>query len=156
MVVAIFVFSSLWIGLAGGLLHLHSFFASFVFAWYWGSVEGLAFNRLVPSLIGALVGVGLSWLLVYLSAQYGTPGLITAVALIALAVLCLVMQWFTSVINMSAMLFLALLSAAQFAGRTNYLDMAEIIVAGGLFMAAIVYIAQRVMGLLAQRENKAA
>jgi hypothetical protein len=155
MVVAIFGFSSLWIGLAGGLLHLHSFFASFVFAWYWGSVERLAFSRLVPSLLGSLAGVLLSWLLVYLSAHYGTPGLTVAVVLIALAVLCLVMQWFASVINMSAMLFLALLSAAQFAGRTNYLDMAGTIIAGGLFMALIVYIVQRVMALLAQRKNKA-
>lgn len=144
MVVAIFVLSSLWIGLGGKFLHLHSFFASFVFAWYWGAVERMAFNRWLPSVLGALAGVVLSWQLAYLSAHYGTPGLLIAVLLIAVAVFFLVMQWLSSVLNMSAMLFLALLSAPQFAG-VDYVDMAATIVAGAVFMAAVLFVIQRVM-----------
>ena len=144
LVVAIFVFSSLWIGLGGRVLHLHSFFASFVFAWYWGSVEKAAFNRLPSSILGALLGVFLSWLLAYLSAHYGTAGLLVGVLAIAVSVFCLVMQYLASVVNMSAMLFMALLSAPQFTGTLNYLDMAATIVAGALFMAGVLYAGQRI------------
>lgn len=144
MVVAIFVFSSIWIGLGGHFLHLHSFFASFLFAWYWGAVGQLSFKRWPACLMGSLLGLGASWQLAYLTAHYGAAGTGAGVLVIALLVLCLVMQWFTSVVNMSAMLFMAVLAAPQFAGA-DYPELAGAIIGGAVFIGGIVFVALRLI-----------
>lgn len=144
MLVAIFALSAIWVAFGGAVLHLRSFFASFVFAWYWGVMDKVAFDRLPAALLGALVGVVLAWQLSWLSAHYGTHGLVAGVAIIALAVFIQLMNWVPMAVNLCGMLFLAILTAPQFAG-TDFLDVGATILAGGLYMAAVVYVARRVM-----------
>ncbi len=155
MVVAIFGFSSIWIGLGGHFLHLHSFFASFLFAWYWGAAERLDFKRWLPSLLGSLAGIAASWQLAYLTAHYGGAGTGIGVAVIALLVLCLVMQWFTSVVNMSAMLFMAVLAAPQFASA-NYLELAGAAAGGALFIGAVAFAALQIIAFFSKAKPQAA
>jgi hypothetical protein len=143
MVVAIFVLSSLWVFLGGYFLHLHSFFAGFVFLWYWGVVEKAAFDRLPASLLGALTGVALSWQLSYLAAHYATAGLAAGVGIIAVAVFIQVMNWAPVAVNLCAMLFLAVLTAPQFMGHADYLDAGATIVAGAVYAAVLIYAAKR-------------
>jgi hypothetical protein len=145
MLVAIFALSSLWVFVGGHFLHLHSFFASFVFLWYWGVVEKAEFNRLPASILGALTGVALSWQLSYLSAHYATAGLAAGVAVIAVAVFIQLMNWVPIAVNLCAMLFLAILTAPQFMGGVNYADVAATTLVGAVYGAAVIYAARRVV-----------
>ncbi|MEY2927584.1 MAG: hypothetical protein RL367_2061, partial [Pseudomonadota bacterium] len=61
-----------WIVLGANLLHVSSFFASFLFLWFWAAIEKADFKRWLPTLIGALVGVALAWGPRILSEQMGT------------------------------------------------------------------------------------
>lgn len=152
MVVAIFALSSLWVGIGGGILHLHSFFASFVFLWYWGVMDRMALARLPANLLGALVGVALAWQLAYLSAHYGTQGLAAGVAIIAVAVFIQFMNWAPFAVNLCGMLFLAILTAPQFMGHPDFIDVGETIVAGALYAAVLVFVGTGVMNIMAKRK----
>jgi hypothetical protein len=140
--VGIFGLSALWVGI-GTLLHLHSFFASFVFLWYWGVTDRLALNKLAPALLGALLGVALSWQLSYFAAHLGAEGLAIGVGIIALAVFIQLMNWVPIMVNLCAMLFLAFLTAPQFAG-TNYVDVALTIIASAVYVSVLVVVGTRV------------
>jgi hypothetical protein len=142
MVVAVLGVAVIWVALGGYLLHLHSFFASFIFVWYWCSVERQAFNRWVPSLAGSLVGLAGAWQLAYLTAHYGAAGTGIAVLVIALLLLCLIMQWLTAVVNMPAMLFLTVFSAPQFASA-DYVELAGAITGGAVFIAVVTFVTSR-------------
>jgi hypothetical protein len=143
MLAGIFAASALWVVL-GGLLHLHSFFASFVFLWYWGVMDRLELNRLAPALLGALLGVALSWQLSFFSARFGGEGLAIGVGIIALAVFIQLMNWAPIIVNLCAMLFLAFLTAPQFAG-TDYVDVAATIIVSAVYVSVLVVVGKRVV-----------
>ena len=60
-----------WIAI-GASIHLSSFYASFLFIWYWSTVEKLDFKKFVPSMIGAMLGIACAWGLHALPAVMGT------------------------------------------------------------------------------------
>ena len=148
MLVAVFVLSALWV-VIGGTLHLHSFFASFVFAWYWGVMDRMEFNRLAPALLGSLVGVALAWQLNYLSAHYGAHGLAVGVAIIAVAVFIQFMQWAPMLVNLGGMLLLSILTAPQFA-HTDFMDVGETIIGSAVYLSVLVFIIKRIMAARAK------
>lgn len=143
MLVGVFVFASLWVGI-GSALHLHSFFASFVFVWYWGVMDRMAFNRLAPALLGSLVGVALAWQLSYFTAHFGAHGLALGVGIIAVAVFVQFMNWVPMLINLGGMLFLAILTAPQF-GQTDFRDVGLTILASAVYASILVFVIKRFM-----------
>jgi hypothetical protein len=128
--------------LAGGVFGLKSLFAAFLFAWYWANVEATRFDRLPAALIGALVGIGLAWLLQILPAQLGPSGGLVALLAILVAVFVQIQNWLPLVCNTSSMLFLTVMAAPVLVEKTDFLDVAICIVLGAGFFAAIVRAAQ--------------
>jgi len=150
--VLIFAFTTAWVYLGGRVLHLQSFYASFVFAWYWGIVDKAEFSRLPSSLLGALLGVAVSWQLSYFSARYGTVGLGIGIGVIAVLLYMQVMHWGAYVINPVTMLFLAVFTAPQLLGKIDSVDAGATIVAGALYMAGVIFVLKRLMGMQAGRK----
>jgi hypothetical protein len=145
--IAIFAGTGAWVYLGGQALHLHTFYASFVFAWYWGIVDKAQFSRLPSSLTGALLGIAAAWQLSYLSAHDATPGLAVAIGVIAVLLFMQIMHWGVFAVNPAMMLFLAVFTAPQLLGAVNYVDAMATTVAGALYMAGVIYVLMRVTGL---------
>lgn len=145
--VLIFACTGAWIYLGGRILHLQSFYASFVFAWYWGIVDKAEFSRLPSSILGSLLGVAVAWQLSYLSAHFATAGLAVGVGVIAVVLYMQIMHWGAYVINPATMLFLAVFTAPQLLGKVDDVDAGATIIAGALYMAAVIYVLKRVTGM---------
>jgi hypothetical protein len=128
-----------WIALGGAVLAVKSFFASFLFVWYWANVEKLAFNRLPASVIGAMAGVGLAWALKMLPVLYPAWGLAAAIALIVITLFFDVMKWLPLITNASALLFLTILAAPAILSNLDLVEMTKAIVGGAAFFMVLVY-----------------
>lgn len=152
-VVLMFAGTLLWVCLGGRILHLNSFYASFVFAWYWGIVGKAEFIQLPSSILGALLGVAVAWQLSYLSAHYGNSGLVVAIFVIAVVLFMQNMHWGTFLVNPGAMLFLAVFTAPNLLGKIDYVDAALTIVAGAIYMAVVVFILKRMTGMGANNKT---
>jgi hypothetical protein len=126
-------------------LGVKSFFASFTLLWYWSTVEKAQFKGLVPSVVGALVGVGLAWQMQICLAQFGgTNGLLIGIVPILVALFVVIMNWLPIALNGSAMLFLTILGAPAFlVAKPDFTELAKAIVLGAVFFAAVVWLAMQ-------------
>jgi hypothetical protein len=117
---------------------------AFMFLWYWANNEQLQFNRLVPAMLGSLVGIGIAWLLWYGTVTGGSMGLIGLGALIV-ALYLDVIKAVPIAINTATMLFVTLAAAPliQFGlvSETGNLwpKLVMSTVLGGLFFAGAVW-----------------
>jgi hypothetical protein len=133
-----------WIILGGQFLGISSFFASFLFLWFWASVEKADFKRWLPTLVGALVGLALAWGPRILTEQLGTNGMILSLILICLAIYVQIMNWVPIAFNTSAMLYLTVFGAPALLAQMDPPRVSEIVIAiigGAVFFAALVKVA---------------
>ncbi len=146
LLLLLLVFAAASLIMVGGrYLGLQSFFASFMFLWYWATVEKAEFNRLIPSLAGALVGVVLAWQLYYLPIKFGENGLIIALFIICTAILGQIMNWAPVALNASAMLYVTVLAAPALLSSANFIDISKSITIGALYFAVLAaYVAKHV------------
>jgi hypothetical protein len=127
-----------WLVIGSKALGITSFFASFLFLWYWAAVENADFKQWLPCVIGALVGVGLAWQSAYLPANFGTPGMIAGIAVLLIAIYIQIMNWFPIAINRAAMLFLTVFAAPALLKQVNLVETSLAIVGGAVFFAGVV------------------
>lgn len=130
-----------WIALGAGLLGVTSFFASFLFLWYWAAVEGADYKQWPQCLIGALMGLALAWQSAWLGAQFGTNGMIAGVVILLIAIYVQVMNWVPIAINRSTMLFLTVLAAPAILEQMDPAETALAITGGAVFFAGVVKLA---------------
>ncbi len=123
---------------------LKSLFAAFLFAWYWANVEAMRFDRLPAALVGALVGVGLAWLLQVLPALHGQAGGLLALLAILVALFVQIQNWLPTLCNVSTMLFLTVMAAPVLVEKTDFLDVALSILLGAGFFAGLVRVGQMI------------
>jgi hypothetical protein len=103
-------------------LGIKEFWGGFLFLLWWTGVEHMKFEKLPSCIIGALVGLALSYLLHALPQWIGPLGGLVFLGLILVVVYCQIMGWLAIAINMIAMLFLtvgtipAVQAGADFAG----------------------------------------
>ncbi len=129
-----------WI-LLGSQFGVVSFFASFLFLWYWAAVEQADFKQWPQCLIGALVGLGLAWQSAYLPAHFGTPGMVVGIMVLLVAIYVQIMNWVPIAINRAAMLYLTVLAAPALLAKLNVPETALAIAGGALFFAGAVKLA---------------
>lgn len=127
-----------WIFLGLKLLGITSFFASFLFFWYWAAVEEADLKQWLQSVLGALVGLALAWQSHWLAAQFGTQGLIASLIVIVVAVYLQIMNWVPIAINRSAMLFLTVLAAPLILEKLEPVETMKAIGLSALYFGAIV------------------
>lgn len=87
-------------------LGVHEFWAGFLFLLYWAGIEHVAWDKLIPCVVGAVVGLTMAWLLFALPGWFGETGGYVFLGLILVLVYCQVMGWLSVAINLTTMLYL--------------------------------------------------
>lgn len=126
-------------------LDIHQMWAAFLFLLYWAGIEHVAFDKLLPCLMGAVGGLLLAWSEQLLPGLLGEMGGLAFFGLILVAVYCQVMGWVSVLVNLTFMLFLTVgtMPAVQ-----KGLDFPEAFMAIGLgciYFAGLAWIGTRVM-----------
>jgi hypothetical protein len=130
-----------WIILGTKFLGIMSFFASFLFLWYWTSVEHVDFKQWPQSFLGAFAGLVLAWQSHALPVHYGTTGLIVGLLVIVAALYVQIMNWVPMLLNRSAMLFLTVFAAPALLDKLDFVEAATAIGLGAVFFAGVVKLA---------------
>jgi hypothetical protein len=130
-----------WIAIALGVLGMGegTLVGAFMFLWFWANNEQLQFTRLVPTMIGALVGIGIAWLLWYAPQAYGGAGLAAGLGVLFLSLYLDVTKKLPIAINASTMLFLTLAAAPLIQKVVDWPELVESTVLGGLFFAGAIW-----------------
>jgi hypothetical protein len=130
-----------WIVLGTTLFGLTSFFATFMFAWCWVNVEQGDFKQWPQCLIGAIVGIGLTWQSQLLATQFGTPGLVSGLLVIIAAIYVQIMNWVPIALNRCAMLFVTVLAAPALLVKMNFIELLVAVALGAAYFAVVVKLA---------------
>lgn len=137
VVILILAIVILWLLAGAKLFGIVSFFASFLFLWYWASVENADFSEWPQSVGGALFGLLLAWQARELPDLLGATGPFAALGLIALAIWFQLVGWLPLICNRSAMLFLTVLAAPALLSKLDPLETALAIVLGAIYAGAV-------------------
>jgi hypothetical protein len=130
-----------WLVIGTKALGITSFYASFLFLWYWAAVEQADFKQWPQCVIGALVGLGLAWQSHYLPVHFGTPGMIAGITILLIAIYVQIMNWVPIAINRAAMLYLTVLGAPALLDELNTAEVGLAIAGGAVFFAGVVKLA---------------
>ena len=129
-----------WFVLSTQVLHLAetSLVGGFMMLWYWANNEQLEIRRLPAAIIGAVVGIGLSWALVYGATNYQGAGLTAALLLLVLALYLDIIKALPLIVNTSTMLYDTLAAAPLVQLHVNWIELVISTVVGGLFFGGVV------------------
>ncbi len=133
-------FVVLWL-FAGLKMGLTSFFAGFLFLWYWAAVEQLDFKQIPQSLIGAIVGLLIAWQSHWLPVHYGTAGIVIALLVIVAAIYVQLMNWVPLAVNRSTMLYLTVLGAPALLDKLDVVETGGAILFGAVFFCGLIRLA---------------
>lgn len=126
-----------WIAIATQFIADTSLVGGFLLLWYWAVCEKLETPRLPPAIVGAVVGIGLAWFLVWGAANYGTAGLIAALALLLVTLYLDILKAMPLAINAATTLFLTLAAAPLVQLHVNWGELVLSTVAAGLFFGTV-------------------
>ena len=139
----VLVLIAAWLAIGLQFLQETSLVGGFLMLWYWANNEQLQFKRLPAAIIGAVVGIGLGWALVYGTVNYGTPGLTAAVLLLILALYLDIIKAVPLVVNTSTMLYVTIAAAPLVQLHVDWVELVLSTVVGGLFFGLAVEGLQR-------------
>ena len=143
ILVIVLVLIAAWIAIGLQFLHDTSLIGGFLMLWYWANNEQLQIKRLPAAIIGAVVGIGLGWALIYAPANYGSTGLIAALLLLILALYLDIIKAVPLVVNTSTMLYVTIAAAPLVQLHVDWLELVLSTVIGGLFFGLAVEGLQR-------------
>lgn len=145
LTVIIVVLIVAWLAIAIGALGMSdtTLVGAFMFLWYWANNEQLQFKRLVPAMLGSLVGTGIAWLLWYGPAAHGGAGLAGAIGVLVVALYLDITKTVPIVVNTATMLFLTLAAAPLIQLQVDWVELVKSTVLGGLFFAGAVFVLQK-------------
>ncbi len=144
-----------WIFL-GSAAKLTSFYASFLFLWYWSTVDKLDFKLFFTSMIGALIGIALAWGLHALPAQLGTNGVILSLVLVVVAVYLVIIERLKFAFNPALTLYLTVAAAPAIMESTNFGELALATLLGGAFFGLFVFVVLFIVSKLQGQPETAA
>ncbi|HEX7853532.1 MAG TPA: hypothetical protein VF503_07530 [Sphingobium sp.] len=133
IIVAVAIYATLCSAVSVALIH-----GGFLFLFYWAGMRAAARAELVPSLIGALGGTGLAWLVIVLPGQMGAGGYaIIGVAVLA-AIFMMIRGHCPLLINNAFMLYLTVFTIPGAVAPGHYPQVvASVLIAGGLSFIAM-------------------
>lgn len=135
---AVFAGIAIWAGICGALLSNTSMFAGFMVLWHWAKVEHLAMARLPGTVLGGLVGIGLSWVMLLCAQAYGGPGFAFGLLLLFIAIYLDVIAVMPLLFNSSTMLFSLITAAPLIQLKVNWVELCLATAGGGLFFSAFL------------------
>ena len=127
-----------WIFIGTRFMADTSLVGGFMMLWYWANNEQLEIKRLPAAIIGAVVGIGLAWFLVFGAVHYGGLGLSAAVLLLILALYLDIIKAAPMIVNTSTMLYVTLAAAPLVQLHVNWTELVLSTVVGGLFFGGVV------------------
>ncbi|MGB7655619.1 MAG: hypothetical protein WBL74_09060 [Novosphingobium sp.] len=129
-----------WIAVWQGALHRSdtTLVGAFMLLWYWANNEALDIKRLPTAIAGALVGVGIAWVLAQGVSGPNSTMLLAGLGLLILALYLDVIKAFPFAINASTMLFVTLAAAPLVQLHVNWTELVLSIAIGGLFFGGVI------------------
>lgn len=143
-----------WIVL-GSTAKLTSFYASFLFLWYWSTVDHLDFKKFFFSMIGAMIGIGLAWGLHTLPTAMGTNGIILSLVLVVVAVYLVIIERLKFAFNPALTLYLTVVAAPALLENSNFGELALATLLGGAFFGLFVFIVLFIVSKVQSNPNAA-
>jgi hypothetical protein len=138
-----------WAIIGGRLFQETSLFGGFLMLWHYANLEQLEIKRLPQALAGAVVGIALSWQVVWLTQHMGPQGTLIGLLIMLAGIYLQITAVLPFLFNASAMLYLTVAAAPLVQFKVDFADFALATVAGGLFFAGFVeslkWIAAKVM-----------
>lgn len=125
----------LWLAHAVGVSEV---WPGMLFVLYWAALEHVQMDRLVPSAVGALCGLGLAFAMQPLPQWLGDAGWAVFLALILVAVYCHVMKWLTTVVNLAFMLYLTVGTIPAVQQHADHANAFAGLLFGIVFMVVLV------------------
>ncbi|MEN9925399.1 MAG: hypothetical protein RL268_1525 [Pseudomonadota bacterium] len=139
-----------WVVIGTALFTDLTLFGGFLLLWHWANLEQLEIRRMPATILGALVGIGLAWQVVYLTSTMGNTGLILGLLIMIAGIYLQVINVLPLLFNPAAMLFLTVAAAPLVQLKVDFAELAMATVVGGLFFGIFVEglkrIAARFMG----------
>ena len=128
-----------WTLLAAVVLHVPAteLVGGYMLLWYWANNEQLQFKRLPAAIIGALVGIGIAWFLVYATVKYGGIGTAIGLALLVFALYLDVIKVLPIVVNASTFLFVTLAAAPLVQLHVDWTQLVISTIFGGVFFGLV-------------------
>ena len=130
-----------WIALGTVFLSEASLFGGFLILLYWAKIEQFSLSGLAAAILGALVGIGISWSTYYGATHYGGVGFAVGMALLIVAIYLDIIERFPLFVNTSTILFSIITAAPLVQLKVNWVELCLATVGGGLFFAAFVMLA---------------
>ncbi len=130
-----------WI-VAATLLKLPSYGAALLVGWYWTTTGRTDFRTLPPALLGAIIGIGVIWLLRGLLTM-GLPGMILGVLLFGVVILVDIMRWVPWAVNSCTLLFTTVIGIPVIMGGTNFLELLATLLLGAGWFVLVAFVAIR-------------
>jgi hypothetical protein len=127
-----------WIAIGSTLLSEASLFGGLMLLWYWANIEQLDAHRLLPSILGALVGIGLAFGMYYGASVYGPAGLTVALVVLVVAIYLDIVKLAPLFVNGASMLYSIVAAAPLVQLKINWIELCVATVGGGLYFAAYV------------------
>ena len=142
----------LWLSHAVGVVQV---WAGFLFILYWAGLEHVQMEKLLPSIVGSLSGLGLAYAIHALPPLLGGAGWAIVLAAIVLAVYCHVMKWVPTIVNMALMLFLTVGTVPAVQQHADLTNAFAGLVLGILFTVVLVVGGKWAAGKLGKRPTQA-
>lgn len=95
----------------GAVMHIVPLYAGFLLLWYWTSVAHSDLRALAPTIIGGLVGAGLSYMLQTGAAIGSVPLMLLALGLMVVVLFVVIAGRLPLVCNASTMLYITVFNA---------------------------------------------
>lgn len=142
-----------WVAVGSSFLSEAALFGGFMVLWYWAKVEHLAICRLPASILGALVGIGISWAMFYGTAHYGDVGFACGLFLLIAAIYLDIVQVLPLLFNASTMLFSIVAAAPLVQLKIDWVELCLATAGGGIFFGVYVAIIMAVAAKLSNRPS---
>ncbi|WP_374587908.1 hypothetical protein [Novosphingobium sp.] len=127
-----------WVVIGTALFTDLTLFGGFLLLWHWANLEQLEIRRMPATILGALVGIGLAWQVVYLTSTMGNTGLILGLLIMIAGIYLQVINVLPLLFNPTAMLFLTVAAAPLIQLKVDFAELAMATVVGGLFFGIFV------------------
>lgn len=127
-----------WVVIGTALFTDLTLFGGFLLLWHWANLEQLEIRRMPATILGALVGIGLAWQVVYLTSTMGNSGLILGLLIMIAGIYLQVINVLPLLFNPAAMLFLTVAAAPLIQLKVDFAELAMATVVGGLFFGIFV------------------
>ena len=112
--------------------------AGFLFVLYWAAIEHVQMEKLVPSIVGSVAGLGIAYAMHAVPPLMGGAGWAIVLGVVVVAVYCQVMGWAPTLVNVAMMLFLTVGVVPAVQQHANWQDAFAGLGLGIAFMVVLV------------------